>query len=376
MSVNTPEIITTSDALLRLVNHLQGEPVVAFDLEADSMHHYQEKVCLIQVSTTSENAIIDPLALDDLSPLGPILADSGILKVMHGADYDIRSFHRDFGFEVRNLFDTMIASQFLGEKEIGLAAQLRKRFGVELDKRYQRADWSRRPLEPGMIAYATEDTGHLILLYLQMTEGLKELGRLEWVEEECALLCGVRSAVRDPNEPMFLRFKGASRMDGRTLAVLEELLRFRDRMAEMRDRPLFMVLSHDAIRIIAEQKPADLAALKRVGGLSPRQLDRYGMGILEGVARGMDVPEHLLPAYPRHPRVKRNQQQETSLKALKEWRERKAAELRMDAGILMGNSQLEALVASEPLDLAILKRWQRRELGDELLSILQQTKAG
>lgn len=366
-------IITASDALRRLAGRLQGEPIVAFDLEADSMHHYQEKVCLIQVSTPSENAIIDPLALGDLAPLGPVLADPGILKVMHGADYDIRSLHRDFSFEVRNLFDTMIASQFIGEKEIGLAAQLRKRFGVELDKRYQRADWSRRPLEPGMIAYATEDTGHLILLYLQMVRELKALGRLAWVEEECALLCGVRMTVRDPDEPMYLRFKGASRMDGRTLAVLEELLRFRDRMAELRDRPHFMILSHDVVRVVAEQKPSDMAALMRVGGLSQRQLERYGTGILEGVARGMEVQELRLPAYPRQPRVKRSHDQEACLKNLKEWREQKAAEVRMDAGILIGNSQLEAVAASDPPDLAVLKGWQRREFGTELLSILQQS---
>lgn len=364
------EIITTTDSLLRLVDHLQGEPIVAFDLEADSMHHYQEKVCLVQVSTPSESAIIDPLALD-LSPLGPVLADAGILKVMHGADYDIRSLHRDFGFEVCNLFDTMIAAQFLGEKEIGLAAQLRKRFGVELDKRYQRADWSRRPLEPGMIAYAAEDTGHLISLYLQMAVELKALGRLAWVEEECALLTRVRMVARDPNEPMFPRFKGGARMDGRTLAVLEELLRFRDRMARLRDRPPFMILSHEAIREVSERKPVDMAALKGEAGFTQRQIDRYGNGVLESVARGMALAENCLPAYPRHPRPKWSHEQEKLLKALKEWRERKSTVMGMDAGVLIGNSQLEALMADEPAELSVLKGWQRKEFGAELLRILQ-----
>ena len=183
-----PDIITTSAALEELCRRLQGEAIVAVDLEADSMHHYREKVCLIQISSARETVLVDPLACSGLAPLGGILADPAVLKVMHGADYDIRSFHRDFGFEVANLFDTMIAAQFLGETEIGLAALLRKRFGVELDKQYQKADWSRRPLEPGMIEYAAKDTAHLIDLYSQIEELEKRLIALlppeeSWTEE-------------------------------------------------------------------------------------------------------------------------------------------------------------------------------------------------
>ena len=130
-----------------------------------------------------------------------------------------------FPSSVHNLFDTMIACQLLGEKEVGLAAVLKKRFGAELDKRYQKADWSRRPLDAGMIAYAAADTSFLVALYRQLEKELAARGRLSWVEEECVLLSEVRAADRE-GEPFILRFKGASRMDRRTLAVLEELLRF------------------------------------------------------------------------------------------------------------------------------------------------------
>jgi ribonuclease D len=240
-----PEIITTERSLQELVRRLVREPVVAVDLEADSMHHYQEKVCLVQISIPAESVIIDPLALPDLSPLAPVMAEKGIRKVFHGADYDIRSLHRDFGIVVNNLFDTMIACQFLGEKEVGLAAALYKRFGVELDKRYQKADWSRRPLTDEMIEYAVRDTSLLIALYGQLKVELQEMERLSWVEEESELLTRVRANPRDQGS-MFLRFKGASRLERRNLAVLEELLRLRDGVARSHDLPPFKVPGRDS----------------------------------------------------------------------------------------------------------------------------------
>src|SRR5512136_2826215 len=204
-------MITTTAALEQAVSRMSGEPLLAWDLEADSMHHYREKVCLLQISTPTENLVIDPLAGLDLSSLAPIMADPAIRKVFHGADYDIRSLYRDFGIEVRNLFDTMVACQFLGEKEVGLAAVLLKRFGAELDKRYQKADWSKRPLSAEVIEYAVRDTSLLIGLYGQLADELRTKGRLAWVEEESQLLAGVRHVPREVDRP-FMRFKGAAGM--------------------------------------------------------------------------------------------------------------------------------------------------------------------
>ena len=212
-------VITGREPLVRLAERLAAEPLVAFDLEADSLHHYREKVCLIQITTPRETVLVDPLAVTELSPLAPVMAARDTRKVMHGADYDIRSLFRDFAIEVNNLFDTMIACQFLGEREVGLAAVLKKRFGVELDKRYQKADWSKRPLTEGMMAYAVQDTSLLIDLYRQLAAELQSGGRLSWVEEESELVSRVRAVSRD-HEPLFLRFKGAARMEPRTLAVL------------------------------------------------------------------------------------------------------------------------------------------------------------
>ncbi|HTY20007.1 MAG TPA: HRDC domain-containing protein [Geobacteraceae bacterium] len=365
-----PDIITTRRALQELVVRLGCEPLVAVDLEADSMHHYQEKVCLIQISTSTESVIVDPLGLPDLSPLAPVMADADIRKIFHGADYDIRSLHRDFAIEVRNLFDTMIACQFLGEKEVGLAAVLFKRFGAELDKRHQKADWSRRPLPDDMIEYAIRDTSLLIPLYGQLKKELNENGRLAWVEEESELLAGVRANPRD-QEPMFLRFKGAARMEQRSLAVLEELLRYRDGVARAHDLPPFKVMGSDAVRVLAERMPRRPADLEGIPGLTPKLIKRYGNDILEATARGAALPPERLPSYPSPRRYVKERMKGDVLKRLKLWREAKAEELGMEAGILVNNAVLEA-VAEAVLrgknvgEVISLKQWQNEAFGQGL----------
>jgi len=188
----TCEIIMTAVRLTEVADILSRQAEIAVDLEMDSLHHYREKVCLVQVSTREQSWLIDPLALESLTPLAGPLANPEIVVVMHGSDYDIRSMHRDFGLEVTNLFDTMIAARFLGIAEFGLAALLRARFGIELNKKYQKADWSKRPLSREMCAYATADTSDLLALCDQLRAELVNKGRLEWLEEECRLVCQAR----------------------------------------------------------------------------------------------------------------------------------------------------------------------------------------
>ena len=370
-----PEIVATPCSLLALVDRLIREPLLAVDLEADSLHHYQEKVCLIQISTPSESVLIDPLALLDLSPLAPVLADPAIRKIFHGADYDIRSLHRDFGIEVRNLFDTMIACQFLGEKEVGLAAVLFKRFGVELDKRYQKADWSKRPLSGDMIEYAVRDTSLLIELYGQLAEELRAKGRLAWVEEESLLLTGVRAGSRE-FDTLLLRFKGAASMEPRTLAVLEELLRFRDGLAREHNLPPFKILGSDTLRQLAEKKPHWPSDLDGISGLSPKLCKRYGRGILEATSRGVALPADRLPSYPRPQRFVKDRRKEEMMRNLKQWREAKAGELGIEAGILVNNTMLEVVAdvacRNEGGASAIpaMKQWQKEAFGEELLQFV------
>jgi ribonuclease D len=351
------------------VERLSQESVLAFDLEADSLHHYTEKVCLIQVSSESETRLIDPLAPLDVRALAPIFSNPGIKKIFHGADYDMRSLYRDFGIEVVNLFDTMIASQFLGESEFGLAALLKKRFGVELDKRYQKADWSKRPLSQEMMEYAMKDTSLLIELYRQLEAELEVKGRLAWVEEESELVAGVRSASRE-GELMCLRFKGASKMKPRELAVLEELLRFRDDKARQADVPPFRILSNDLLRELAEKQPRSNFELVGIHTMSSKLIERLGRGLLQAVAAGLALPQDKLPQVQGGRRPVLDRLQDERVKRLKVWREAKSAQLGLGVGLVANNALLEALAEPGSPQLSLLKRWQREAFGDEIAALV------
>lgn len=362
-------LVTDQKTLDDLVERLSRESILAFDLEADSLHHYTEKVCLIQVSSASETRLIDPLAPIDVRALAPIFANPAIKKIFHGADYDMRSLHRDFGIEVVNLFDTMIASQFLGESEFGLAALLKKRFGVELDKRFQKADWSKRPFTEEMLEYAMKDTSLLIELYGQLEAELKQKGRLAWVEEESELVAGVRSLSRE-GELMCLRFKGANKMKPRELAVLEELLKFRDEKARAADVPPFRILSNDLLRELAEKQPKNNFELVGIHTMSSKLIERLGRGILQAVAKGLAVPQEKLPHVQPSRRPMLDKIQDERVKRLKVWREAKSAQLGLGVGLVANNTLLEALAEPGSSQIGLLKKWQREAFGDELEGLI------
>lgn len=368
------EMITSADQLKETVAELRTHEIIACDLEADSMHHYREQVCLLQISTKEKNYIVDPLLCPDFSPLVPIFADPSIVKIFHGADYDVRMLHRGFGIEIVNLFDTMIACQFLGEPAVGLAAVLKKRFSVELDKKYQQADWSRRPLPPEMLDYAAKDTSLLIPLYKELTAELTAKGRLAWVLEECALLSQVRSPERS-NEPLSARFKGAARMRLGTCGILEGVLRFRDEAARKRDLPPFKIIGNEAVREIAERNPSSVADFNGISGFSPKLVERYGKAVLQAVRAGRTLPKDALPVFEPRKRIERTILQDERLKRLKVWRTAKAAELGMEAGILVNNALLETLseaVPASPAGLQGLKRWQAALFAAEIFNIINE----
>ena len=362
-------LVTDQDTLNQLVERLSLESVLAFDLEADSLHHYTEKVCLIQVSSKSETRLIDPLAALDVKALAPIFANPSIKKIFHGADYDMRSLYRDFGITVVNLFDTMVASQFLGESEFGLAALLKKRFGVELDKRYQKADWSKRPFSQEMMEYAMKDTSLLISLYRQLESELTAKGRLAWAEEESELVAGVRSASRG-GELLCLRFKGANKMKQRELAVLEELLRFRDEKARSADVPPFRILGNDLLRELAEKQPRSNFELVGIHTMSSKLIERLGRGLLQAVAAGLAVPQDKLPQLQSGRRPVLDRLQDERVKRLKLWREAKSTQLGLGVGLVANNTLLEALAEPGSPQLSLLKRWQREAFGDELIGLI------
>jgi ribonuclease D len=369
------QLIQTPADLNAFAHRIRREKMLGVDLEADSMFHYKEKVCLLQMAGNGENVVIDPLEVNDLSPLAPIFKNKSVCKVLHGSDYDVRSLYRDFSIEIDNLFDTQLASMFLGEQETSLGAVANRRFGVVMDKRYQKKDWSQRPLPAGMIEYAASDAVHLIPLARMLMEELEAKNRLEWVEEECALLAGVRQ-VENGEEPLFLRFRGAGRMQRRNLAILEGLLQYRRKLAMKKDRPLFKVFSNKSLLTIANEMADTPEALDRAGCLSAKQIRIYGKTIAEVVKKAKAIPTKNLPVYPRKRRPKVSPRVPDRIKAIKTWRDRVAAELELDPALLFNKALMTAIAVKKPTGIDQLREvdgirnWQVKAFGKEILKVL------
>jgi ribonuclease D len=369
------EWIETLPQLEAVARMLGQAKIIGVDLEADSLYHYFEKVCLMQIATESASFVLDPLALRDLSALGPVFSNPGIRKVFHGADYDIRSLHRDFGFEVENFFDTHLACKFLGLPETGLEAVLRNRFQVELNKKFQRADWSRRPLSPEMVEYAAMDGRYLIPLARLLERELEEKGRLSWVEEECLFLTKVRFTAPSSG-PLYPKVKGAVRLDSRSLTVLEALLEFREARAQKSNLPPFKVLHNEALLELATKKPMAPEELETGKGLSRKQIDRFGTRLLQEIHRAMAIPSEDLLVYPRQERPDLSSSVRQRIKALKKWRDTRAKHLEMEPGILINNAQINSFALKYPRSLQEmegipgLKRWLQDHFGSEILDAL------
>lgn len=341
---------------------LTRERRIAIDTEADSMHHYPERVCLVQLATPERTYLLDPLALRDLSPLSSALADPGVLKLLHGADYDIRGLNRDWGLTFAGIFDTHVAARFLGLERVGLAALLQELLGVEIpkDRRIQRADWSKRPLDEVALQYAAADVCHLFTLHDALAGKLRDLGRLGWVEEECARLCEVRHTPMDLTATV-LSQSTARKFNGRQLAVLLALYRRREDEARRLDRPPSHILPPPVMTAIAADPGAKLEDLAE---LTPRQLKRFGRMIRAAVNEGLNGPPVARPAPTSPPRRRPTQAQTQRLLTLKAWRSQQAKDLDVDVALVWPMRSLERL-AREPQTLedelasADVRAWQR-----------------
>jgi len=373
-------LLTTTEEVARLALDLARETSIAVDLEADSMHSYREKVCLLQVTLPGRTVLLDPLAGPDLSSLAPVLGNPGIRKIFHAADYDLRCLHRDFGLEVRGLFDTMIACQLLGEERVGLADVLAKYFAVDLDKKFQRADWSVRPLSDEMQHYAAEDTRHLHRLADLLESRLREAGRLYWAEEEFRLLESVRFS--ETKGPLFLKVKGAGRLDRRALGILEDLLQWREKEACRRDRPPFRIIGNRSLIEAALTAPQTQKGLVGIEGISPRLAERYGRDLLRVIKSSQDRTEGDLPQFPRQEKPPKDPEADLRFELLRKWRLARSSELSMDPGVLINNAALEEIARRFPhkwTDLEMvpgIKKWQLEELGDDILKLLRVGKRG
>ena len=346
-------MISDAQGLADLIERLAPLPQIALDTEADSLHSYFEKLCLVQISTQHEDCLVDPLAGFSLLPLYDALAPKRL--VLHGADYDLRLFHRAGNFAATDIFDTMIAARLSGYRELGLAALVARHFGVTLSKASQKANWALRPLSPQMLEYAVCDTKYLLPLAAILEAELRRLGRWDWfVESRDRLLASAREP-RERDETQAWRISGSAALSPRAQSILRVLWYWRDGEAKAWDRPPFHVMNNDEMVRVSEQAARGEAySTLRMSGRRRKSFEVV-------MALALQIPEHEWPVTIKTRRRRATREQTERFESLKKIRDRVAAELDLDPAIVAPRNALEA--ASVDLATPVLMRWQRRLLG-------------
>jgi ribonuclease D len=379
MSISESETLLYIDTQKQaelFLDDISGVREIAIDTEGASFHRFIDRIYLLQITTRDRSAILDPLPIGMPQGLGAILEDPAVEVVFHDADYDLRLLHQDYGWNVNRIFDTRIAAQLLGIKAFGLAALLEQFFNVKLDKKHQRADWSLRPLPPGMLDYAAQDTRFLLDLRDELKLRLEKLGRLEWAEEEFARLEGTKWEEDDGSQS-FLRIKGARDLTRRELALLRELVPWRDSVAREVDRATFRVMGNEVLLEIARTAPKTVKDLSALKGMPRGILDRGAAAILGAVQRGLEVAEEHLPRFPRAAKWDREDDFDSRVTKLKAVRDAAATRLSLDPGVLCSRERLEAIARARPQkpkdleDVPGIRRWQIAEMGDEFVEALK-----
>jgi ribonuclease D len=369
------EYLDTVAAVERFTSEIAVTREIALDTEGASFHRFVDRVYLLQLSTRDRHAVIDPLPIGVPPGLGALLEDPSVEVVFHDADYDLRLLQQDYGWHVRTIFDTRIAAQLLGYTAFGLAALLERFFDVRLDKKHQRADWSMRPLTRDMLDYAAQDTRYLLQLRDHMAAELARIGRTAWAREEFALLEGTRWVDEEPGTT-YLRMKGARDLSRRELAVLRELVPWRDTVAGALDRATFRVLGNEQLLEIARAQPRTREALGKIKGMPRAILEQRGADLLDAVTRALAVSDAELPKYPRAARWDRDPEFDARVSALKSARDAAAKRLALDPGVLCSRDRLEAVARRNPSTVAELsevpelRRWQVAELAEEFVRAL------
>jgi ribonuclease D len=378
--VHTPVYLDTSRAVDAFLTSIANARILALDTEGASFHRFVDRIYLLQLSTREQTAILDPIPIGTPVLLGDLLEHRDVEIVFHDADYDLRLLQQDYRWHVRNIFDTRIAAQLLGIRAFGLAALLERFFGVKLDKKHQRADWSMRPLPQGMLDYAAQDTIHLLELRDRLKHDLEHAGRWDWAREEFALLEGTKWGD-DDSANAFLRIKGARDLTRRELAVLRELVPWRDAIARQLDRATFRVVGNEQLLDIARQQPAARDALAAIKGMPRALLESRGSEVLDAVKRGLAVPDAELPRFPKAARWDRDPDFDVRVSALKTVRDEAATRLDLDPGVLCARDRLEAVARKNPKSrdeletIAELRQWQRAVLGESFLKALEHHRA-
>ncbi|MFZ5908634.1 MAG: ribonuclease D [Chloroflexota bacterium] len=369
MPLPPPVWVATPKELQACVAALAGQASLAVDTESNSLYAYREQVCLVQFSTPQTDYLVDPLALDDLSPLGALFADPALEKVFHAAEYDLICLKRDFGFAVANIFDTRWAVRLLGYAADGLDHLLAEKFDIRVDKRYQKADWARRPLSADQVNYARLDTHYLLPLkdILQAELESKDLAQL--AREDFQRACRVE--IPAGRAALWERMGNNHALTPRERTILKELYDCRERIARDLDRPPFKVMGDRQLFDIARlppQQPDELLGL----GLSYRQVSRWGRAILEAVQRGQEAPL-VRPQQAERP----DEAYLSRLEALKGWRKSAARKMGVESDVVLPRTLMESLAEAGPRDMTKLadllagSSWRMAHFGPQILKVMK-----
>jgi ribonuclease D len=368
-----PTFVYTPEKLKKMIQALIKEPVIAVDTESNSLFAYRERVCLIQFSIPNRDYLVDPFALEDLSSLAPVFASQRIEKIFHAAEYDIIILHHDFEFEFSNLFDTMVAARILGWKAVGLGSILKDQFGIQVEKKYQRANWGKRPLTKDMLTYAQLDTHYLIALRGRIKSELDKAGRWPLAEEDFKRACHVNSSHQERDGADCWRINGARDLPPHKQAVLHEICKYRDQVARSMDRPLFKVISNNTLYNIAEACPRSMRELEAVDGLSHKQARWLGRGLLAAVQDGLNAGHP--PKLPHKPRP--SDAYLLRVDKLRQWRKKKARSMGVESDVVLPKGLLYQLAEDNPHSLnqfdKILESvpWRREQFGDQIFKLLK-----
>ncbi|MBF0224322.1 MAG: HRDC domain-containing protein [Desulfobacterales bacterium] len=370
------KLIEKDKDLKDVVQLLEKESIIGIDVEADSMHHFEERMCTLQIATREASFVIDMLSIKDVSLIKPIFANYAIKKIFHGADYDLRLIQKFLKVTVNNLFDTQIASRFLGMNSTSLESVLLHILGVNIDKKYQKSDWSKRPLPLEMIEYAATDIYFLIPLWEALSKKLEAMGRLEWAVEESEKqkIFQIKPSFQ---YPLFLKVKGAGNLDPLSLFVLESLLKFRLKIAKKKDKPAFKIIDNEKLILIAKIKPTSFEKIKLSKILSKRQMEMYGRDISSTISETLKYIPNKLPTYPFKKGKLTPNEAAGKIDILKKWRDSKSKKMGIETGMLFSKNILTAVAEKNPKTIkelsAIkeLKDWQIREFGEEIIKALQ-----
>jgi len=371
-------LIETKEAFLKLLAALESAERFALDIEGDSLYHYFEKVCMIQISTDSSTFIIDPLALEDLDGFSLLTAADSVDKVFHAASYDVSCLRRDYDCSFENIFDTHLAAQLIGYEQLGLSTLLQDHLAVTHSKRRQRDDWSRRPLKQEQLRYAAMDTHHLLRLRDTLEEQLREKGRLSWAREEFDCIAGMEAPEKEFDPEGFRRIRGCHDLFPEQQSVLRSLYLLRDRIAREMDTPPFKVVNDSVLVGLALHPPASRQELYGRRGISRRLAHNSAREIFHSIEQAQKQDPGLKPEATRNTGKSIPREARELLDKLKKWRQVRAEELELPVGVTFPGNTLEAIAASPPADyeglagIKGMRRWRLHEFGQEVLEVIQR----